>query len=90
MWRPEGWKNIYENVYAVIEQKQAEYKNGKLRLKAEREEAAFELGADAMLEALKRYGSRVDVDNFPPNCYVTHLVIIPSQGYTVFIPDEES
>ena len=51
---------------------------------------AFEAGADAMLEGLKKEGRRIDVNEMAgENCYVPYLVTLPAKGVLVFIPEEQ-
>ena len=68
MWRPESWENPYP----------------KLNSPAEEHWDAYELGADAMLEALRK--------NFVVTKYYQGYEIVPYRdcGVWVFIPDEET
>lgn len=72
--RPEGWDNPFKDA----DGKPWDYGAS----------IAYEKGASAMLEGLKKEGSRVDIRAYPNNCYVQYLLSIPAKGYLVFIPDE--
>jgi len=69
-WRPEGWKN--EHIASA---------SGK---PINPEYQVFEAGADAMLEALRNIGAKVNKGEAPILYYV------PSKGTLVFIPDDDA
>jgi hypothetical protein len=86
-WRPEGWHNPYDGAFATIYFREIFRHPGVplFRIKAEREEAAFELGADAILEALKKKGAWMTPEQMK--------LLAPDRqypfGYMVFIPDDK-
>lgn len=73
-WRPEeGWNNPHEPVAGAS--------TTAILIKAF-EHTAYEAGADAMLEALKKQGKYLEAGKMPMFTY-------PVSGHLVFIPDEE-
>lgn len=80
MWRPEGWRNLYtlsnqakEKGYAIMPEDDWHY--------------GFEVGADAMLEALRdgpHHIGRITLSD----AQIMNLTL-ESPGVFVFIPDEE-
>ncbi len=81
MWRPEGWGNPYDR-----EKWGPEFSDMHLAEKGN----AFELGADALLAALKKEGSyfRKGAE------VITHSgeeddIIVAQRGHIVFIPGNE-
>jgi len=76
-WRPEGWKNPYIGEF-----------NTTWTMALER--VAYELGADAMLEALRKQG--VHVDRATAFCCLSEHVTLSNKDNTgtyLFIPDEQ-
>lgn len=76
MYRPEGWKNPH-NVHDVVQ-----YMPQPKTARIERE--AFEAGADAMLEGLKKEGQPTDRCNGRVS-----KALLKKKGYLVFIPEEK-
>ena len=74
-WRPGGWKNPYKRSrIADTDDLEFEYSAG-----------LFEAGADAILDALLKWGQRI-----PSNTSVLHVPIMRGTTRTViYIPDEE-
>ena len=74
-YRPEGWENPYKDWFGM--------KETTLREEAETlEHFAYEAGADAMLEALRKRGTKLDGRPLAiPRGNIGDIV--------VFIPDEE-
>jgi hypothetical protein len=92
MWRPENWENHYSEKYF------REYlpfaKNG-TKSPYDKEwwmwdcEIAFEAGADAMLEALKKNGIKIE-QTYPSVNPLPFTIAIPfGIHWLVFIPDNE-
>uniref|UniRef100_A0A6M3KAZ8 Uncharacterized protein n=1 Tax=viral metagenome TaxID=1070528 RepID=A0A6M3KAZ8_9ZZZZ len=86
MWRPEGWEQgrgitpTSRTLLYCIEEKPLKYRHP-----TEGEKGLFELGADAMLEALRREGKHTD-----GRAPTLSINIRPEQsGWLVFIPDKE-
>jgi hypothetical protein len=82
-WRPEGWKNPYININP-----------GSWDYFSNEHNPAFEAGADAMLEAIKKQPNSVKVDlEFQSVGEVAteyFKIIHPNgKGTLVFIPDEK-
>ena len=71
-WRPNDWKNPYRD---KPDEGCFEYQ-------------VFERGADAMLEALRGEGERIDKLGDDGFYSWTHSGIASSKGYVVFIPDD--
>lgn len=90
MWRPENWENPYLEAQVVDRERlvfrlpdDGIYIEGKGK---EIGTNAFEAGADAMLEALrKKHGVRIT----EATKMVTQPIFEQGNGYLVFIPDEE-
>ena len=76
-WRPEGWKNPYmpKTRYEEIQVTHKGWPKTDAVM-------TFEAGADAMLEALRNIGAKVNKGEAPILYYV------PSKGTLVFIPDD--
>lgn len=93
IYRPEGWENPYLIPRpCVYNRVLSESEWGEI-FKAEepvvRKHEAFEAGANAMLEGLKKEGERVDIATYGgANCYFPLLLTIPARGVAVFIPEE--
>jgi len=73
-WRPEGWKDYYR----VFQNKRKE-----LGISVSQPRPHFEAGADAMLEAMRGIGDKVDKREAPILYYPL------SKGVLVFIPDND-
>jgi hypothetical protein len=90
-WRPDGWnfRNIALRFCSVTLPQEAktasEIENPLIAIYKE----AIEAGADAMLEALRKTGSRIDVDNYPANFYASILLAVPTHGNVIFVPDDK-
>ena len=67
MYRPEGWKRDCETMSDDCECVQC---------------VAYEAGADAMLEGLKKEGDKID------DLHDDIQELFPYEGYLVFIPEE--
>ena len=79
-WRPEGWNNIYNTLYESTKDTEIE-----LAVQAGMQGLAYEAGADAILEALKKKGkyiSRKDGEDMHP------WTEIYDSGWLVFIPEK--
>lgn len=89
MWRPkEGWINPYKDADLIDEARLTfKLKDGTLLLGRDKimREIAYEAGADAMLEALRKQGHRVFLEDIK----VSIPIIEQGAGYLVFIPDKE-
>ena len=77
-WRPEGWET--SNLQALIDMRPG-FETGAVQWRkiTEQELKAYELGADAMLEALRELPSPV----------LPFIVATTARGFLRFIPDDE-
>lgn len=87
-WRPsEGWKNPYDyEGYAVVDSDSAD-----VAYFLEARHIAFEAGADAIIEVLKKEGWRLDGQTKIPACAPYPEIILPGgmKGWLVFIEEEQ-
>ena len=98
MYRPEGWERPHKfmaipslEVLAKAQDTDAVkfYQNESYEAGADAMyEPAYEKGKRDMLERLRSSGQRVDVKEWIGNCYVPYLLVIPTKGTLVFIPDD--
>lgn len=82
MWRPKNWENHYA------------FMTGGAIPTYENQYQAFEAGADAMLELLKREGKYIDASKYPYGMVLNEIPPIQKltrrfKGYVIIVPDEE-
>ncbi len=89
MWRPDKWDNPFH--------KTADYGHGKQSWNEEPEFTAFEAGADAMLEALKKKKDTVRLkfdgtSRIPAHGDYPEIIIEGKpydKGWMVYVPEED-
>jgi len=77
MWRPNDWENPHET-------------GEPLNWAASKEVAchnAYEAGADAILEALKRAGKHIYTGGYAVNWEGERIIPAGASGFIIFIPD---
>ena len=84
MYRPDGWKNVYDDPTPPL--------FSSLTINQERQ-CAFEAGADAMLEGLRKTsiaggGHGASFDYWDNDLTIKGALL--SEGYLVFIPEESN
>jgi hypothetical protein len=88
MWRPEGWKT--PNIVALKEVKAGLVTADQVRYLTEQECKAYEAGADALLEALKKDGQFVNNDGLKPyGMVLARSLKRGEKGWLAFIPDKD-
>ena len=80
VWRPDDWGNKYEG----CEKKEIDWTDEDIQ-------KAFEYGADAMLEALKKEGKYVDASKAPYGYVMNPIGTYPRtfKGWLILIPEKE-
>ena len=96
-YRPEGWKNVDEEMLALSKDKpdNDQLFGKEMRRKYTERAVLFEMGADAMLEALRKTGVRIGnkdalEDKVVAAIDTQMMTLISDNGKWVFIPDDDT
>jgi len=90
MWRPkEGWNNPYPDHPKPDEPMSEGQSRALSTINYERLicRTAFEAGADAILEALKRAGKHIYTGGYAVNWEGERIIPAGASGFIIFIPD---